>query len=80
VADDEIDLEQIQARFGVTAAYQLLDRHAYAFDQVPRAHACTHTRTNARTHTHTKSQEPWIRLNQGEAVWEAPTQPGVAVV
>ena len=58
MADVEIDLEQIQARFGVTAAYQLLDRHAYAFDQVPRAHAFTHARTNALTHTHTKSQEP----------------------
>jgi len=41
--DDQLDLsqtmigrgeKQVQARFGVTMAYQLLDRHPYAFEQV----------------------------------------------
>jgi len=44
--DDQLDLsqtlisrddKQIQARYGVTAAYQLLNTHAYAFDQVVEA-------------------------------------------
>jgi len=44
--DDQLDLsqtmigrgeKQVQARFGVTMAYQLLDRHPYAFEQVVEA-------------------------------------------
>lgn len=44
--DDQLDLsqslisrrdKQVQARFGVTSAFQLLDRHAYAFEQVVEA-------------------------------------------
>ena len=44
--DDQLDLsqeymsrqaKQVQARFGITVAYQILDRHAYAFEQVVAA-------------------------------------------